>query len=133
MDLSKSLQQIEGEDWGEPRYAPTSMVRRCLELRRVPLKSLSAEDCRLLLGQQISAPLIVPIALDFLEDDPMEGGIMLPGTLLRNVLNLPEEFWRAYPALWWRAKEVVSEVQSLREEIEELVPAMERFEKFGDG
>lgn len=32
MDSSKSLQQLEGEDWGGPGGAPTNMVRRCLEL-----------------------------------------------------------------------------------------------------
>ncbi len=127
MNDSKTLQELEEKDWGEPDEAPTNMVRRCLVLRRVPLNQLSAEDCRLLLGQKIGAAFIVPIALRFLGENPMEGGDFLPGNLLQNVLRQPETFWQDHQSLWWEVKGILFEVKTLREQLELLAPLMEQF------
>ncbi len=130
LDFSKSLQELEGEDWGNPEDAPTNMVRRCLKLRRMPLKEFSAEDCRLLLGQNIGVPFVVPLAIEFLGQNPMEEGtIGLPCALLRKVLLQPEEFWQAHPALWWNVTEIVWQVEGLRAAIEELAPDMREFQE----
>ena len=130
MDFSKSLQELDGEDWGDPKGAPTNMVARCLEARRVPLNQLSAEQCRLLLGQKIGVSLLIPIALRFLADNPMEEGtIGVRGALLQNVLRQPEDFWQAHPSLWWDVKEIVFEMENIRNAIEALGPLMREFEE----
>jgi hypothetical protein len=36
-DASKSLQELEGTDWGEPDY-PSHLVKTCHRLRRKPLQ-----------------------------------------------------------------------------------------------
>ena len=125
MDKSKSLQELEGYDAGDPKTKTTPMVRRCLTLHRTPLEQWSAEDCRLMLGQKISPQLLVPLAIEFLQINPLEG--MVPGSLLDFVLRLPEEFWRENPEYWWMLQETLLEVEMLREEIERLLPAIDNF------
>lgn len=49
-DLNKTLDELEGETWGEPEFN-SSLVIRCDELRRKPLKDFSVEDLRLMIGQ----------------------------------------------------------------------------------
>lgn len=90
--LQKTLQEIDGQDWGEPTY-PSYLVINCHRLRHVPLKDFTVEDLRLMIGQKIGLPYLVPLALDVLHDDPLAQGDMYPGDLLTNVLRLPDEFW----------------------------------------
>jgi hypothetical protein len=119
-DMRKSLQELENSDWGDPKF-DSSLVVRCHELRRLPICQMNAEDCRLLLGQNIGERYIVPRALEVLADDPLAGGDMLPGALLRNVLELAPEFWSQFPELWWQLKEIVFEIQTIHEEIENRI------------
>ena len=130
MDKSKSLQELEGVDEGDPEGAPTNMVRRCLELHRTPLEQWSAEDCRLMLGQKFSPQFLVPIALKFLADDPLESGEMYSGALLNNVLKVPGDFWVNHSELWWKVNEIVTEVEFQKRAIEELEPEIENFKKW---
>jgi len=51
-DRSKSLQQFDGQDWGEPTY-PSHLVRECRRFRRVPLCNFTAEDLRIAIGQNV--------------------------------------------------------------------------------
>ena len=127
MDTSQSLHELVG-DAGDPKTKTTPMVRRCLTLHRTPLDQFSADDCRLMLGQKFSPQILVPIALGFLAQNPMEGGDFAPGNLLRNVLNLPADFWKAHPDLWWQLRETVLEVEMLRDEIIAMTPAIEAFQ-----
>jgi hypothetical protein len=95
----------------------------------VPLKNLSAEDCRLLRGQNIGAPFVVPIALQFLEDDPLEAGTMFPGALLHNVLQLKAPFWEEHPELAWEVQQILFEVEAVRKSIEDLAPQTQQFQQ----
>ncbi len=127
MDTSKSLQELENDDWGDP-HGPTGMVIRCMRLRRVPVRDLTADDCRLLLGQEIGVRFVLPVALDYLFKNPLESGIGDTGALMRRVLELPTAFWQNHPNLWWEAKEVLMEVENARNAIEELMPKIREFE-----
>ena len=102
VDTSKSLQELEGQDWGEPSY-PSHLVTECHRLRRVPLQELSPEDLRLLIGQEISLPYLVPLALDYLQDDPFVSGRNYPGDLLEFLLLVPRSFWSSNDELHRRA------------------------------
>ena len=129
MDTSKSLQALEGYDEGDPKGAPTPMIRRCLELHRTPLAQFSAEDCRLMIGQGFGLEFLVPLATEFLSENPFPGlvpGVLDPG-LLRFVLRLPADFWRANPEFWWMLQETVLEVEMLRDEIIAMTPVIENF------
>jgi CDI immunity proteins len=71
----------------EPDPGPDAsyLVRRCLELRRKPVAEFTTEDLRIMLGQRIGVPILLPIAAAVLADDPLAEGDYFPGDLLHSV------------------------------------------------
>jgi hypothetical protein len=69
-------------------------ARRCLALRRKPLAHFTTEDLRIMLGQQVAVPILLPIAVTVLADDPYAEGDYYPGDLLQTVIRLPAEKWQ---------------------------------------
>lgn len=47
-DRNKSLEQLEGQDWGEPTY-DSHLVTECHRLRRVPLREFTTENLRIMI------------------------------------------------------------------------------------
>ena len=118
----KTLEQLDGEQWGSPEYN-SSLVINCHRLRRVPLKKFTAGDLRLMIGQDLSLEYLVPLAVELLEKNPFVEGDYYPGDLLKNVLDVKREFWGQQPELERRMKVVAErasrELPSLNE-IEEI-------------
>jgi CDI immunity proteins len=101
-DDQRTLEELEGVDWGAPASAPTSMVARCLALRRVPLRMLGPGDLRLLLGQQIGLEYLVPKALELVAERPLQEADLYPGDLLSVLLRVDKAFWEHHPTeLHW--------------------------------
>jgi hypothetical protein len=92
-----TIQQLEGEDWGDPPPGSTSLVGRCTELRRKPLDQFTVEDLRIMLGQEMAVPILLPLAIEALVDDPLAEGDFYPGDLLVSVLRLPDSAWTTIP------------------------------------
>jgi hypothetical protein len=88
VNTSLSLEQLEGQSWGDVATAPTKMVKRCIMLSKIPLKELTAGDLRLLVGQQLSLIYLLPLALRLLETYPLLRGELYEGDLLNNVLTV---------------------------------------------
>ena len=40
----KSLEELEKQDWGDPATAPTNLVKRCIELSKVPVDRFTISD-----------------------------------------------------------------------------------------
>lgn len=97
-DRNKSLQQLDGQDWGEPTY-DSHLVTECHRLRRVPLRDFTVEDLRITIGQQIGLEYLVPLALEKLRDDPFAEGAYYPCDLLVSVLGAEAQFWQSHPEL----------------------------------
>jgi hypothetical protein len=95
-DRTKSLQQLDGEDWGEPTY-DTHLVTECHRLRRVPLDQFTVENLRIMIGQQIDLEYLLPLALEHLRADPLAEGAYYPGDLLSAVLRAGREIWQHHP------------------------------------
>lgn len=95
--LNKTLEQLDGQDWGEPNY-PSHLVAECFRLRHVPLKDFTDDDLRRLIGQHMSLDWLVPLALMRLYDEPFAGD-SYDGDLLNAVLSLPDDFWNGHPDL----------------------------------
>src|SRR3954470_19870699 len=91
----QTLDELEGFEWGPPTYG-SSLVTNAHRLRRVPLKEYRLEDLRLMIGQRIGLPSLVPRALDRLEVDPLASGDFYPGDLLSSVARLPDAFWMTH-------------------------------------
>lgn len=108
---------------------PSFLANECRRLYTQPITKLTTENLRLLIGQKIGLDHLVPVALGFLEKDPLIGGDLYSGDLLQSVASVPEEFWAANPALNNRLVEVKIEVECLAKTInEDLVPALKNRE-----
>ena len=98
-DRSRSLQELEGTDWGDPDPNDTDMVQRIHSLRRKPLSHLSDEELRLAVSQQVGTPHLLEIALDRLTSDPLLECEHYPGDLLAALVRLDESEWVGRPDL----------------------------------
>ena len=100
--LRYTLTELEEDDWGPPTF-DSSLVQSVHRLRHVPLKDLSAEDLRLMIGEQVGLRYLIPLALDILAVDPFTEGNYYSGDLLHAVIGLPREFWSTHTELASRA------------------------------
>jgi hypothetical protein len=107
VDLKKSLQELEGQDWGEPNY-DSHLVRTCHSLRRIPIDEFTVEDLRIMIGQGISLPILVPLAIEQLEREPLAAGDSFEGDLFAAVANVEKGFWINRIDLFDRVRRVVS-------------------------
>jgi hypothetical protein len=125
---NQTLDQLEGVDWGEPTYH-SYVVTNSHQLRKKPLREFTPGDLRFMIGQQISLPILMPMALDVLETDPFVAADVSHGALLNAALRVDPTFWREYPKLWYRMNVVLVDVYGMRELLEqELLPAARAFE-----
>ncbi|GAA2884608.1 hypothetical protein Acy02nite_17840 [Actinoplanes cyaneus] len=107
----QSLEEIEGDAWGDAPADATKLIATVHELRRKPIGLLQAEDLRVLLGQREGIPVLVPRALDILERDPLAEGDYYPGDLLNAVLNrVPADYWTTHPTESIRLRALVNTV-----------------------
>ena len=97
-DRGRSLQQLDGQDRGEPTFR-SHLVRECRRFRRVPLCNFTAEDLRIAIGQNVGLEYLVPLALERLDDDPFTPGAYYPCDLLVSVLRSDMKFWQRHAKL----------------------------------
>ena len=114
MNKSRTLEQLEAHVWSSPPADESPMATRCHALRKVPLEKLSAGDCRVLLTQGIGIRYILPIALDYVEADPLIEGDYYPGDLLLALLREPLDAWS-------RDKDGLSRLKSLARRIDDTL------------
>ena len=112
VDRDQSLEQLEAVAWDKPSFE-SSLVLRCHDLRRKPLRDLAVDDLRLLIGQKIGLEFLVPLALEHLQQDPLVAGSLFRGDLLAAVLRIEEGFWNEHDDMYWLFREVLGEVQSI--------------------
>jgi hypothetical protein len=93
IDRSKSLEQLDGQDWGDPETAETPMISRVLALRRKPLRELTDGELRLAVGQKVGFPIILELAIERLRADPLIEGDYHPGDFLAALVRVDEEVW----------------------------------------
>ena len=105
----KTIENLEKKNFGDPNNAPTNMVKRCLELCRLPLDNFTVEDLRLMIGQQFGLPYLIPLALEHLNKDIFIEGDFFPGDLLKNVLAIDKVFWKDNKYLWTQLNELIKD------------------------
>lgn len=96
MDQAKTLEQLENEAWPLPNY-DSSLVQRCHALRKKPVAEFTTEDLRIMIGQEIGLPFLLPIAIDVLQRDVFAGGDLYEGDLLAAVLRVNWHFYESRP------------------------------------
>ena len=122
VDRHRTLQQLEGVDWGDPDPAATRLVTECHRLRRKPLVEFTAGDLRVMIGQEIGLPYLVPLALEVLEGDPLAEGDCFPGDLLAAVTGVGDDFWKGRPDWHDQACRAVERAKA-------VAPALDTFER----
>lgn len=74
---------------------------------------MDTEDLRVLLLQQESIDVLVSIALNHLEQNPLAEGDFYPGDLLTAVLKIPQAYWQQHPDQRRRASAVTTAIEAL--------------------
>jgi hypothetical protein len=98
-DFDLSLQALEASDWGEPRSGDTWMVKTIHALRRKPLRSLTDEELRLAVNQQVGVPFILDLAFQRLAKEPLLEGSHYPGDILSALIRADPSIWTDRPHL----------------------------------
>jgi hypothetical protein len=111
----KTIEALDKRDFGDPEEAPTNMVKRCLQLCRIPLNDFTVEDIRLMIGQKFSLRYLVPLATEHLRKDVLAEGDFHPGDLLEHVLKIDQEFWKSNEPMW---REIADLIKDKRNEID---------------
>ncbi len=125
--MQYTLEQLEGE-LSNPCHLQSGLIERCVQARKKKIKDLSLEDIRTLLCQSVGLNYIVPLALSFLEDDPLCSGGLYKGDLLAALINIPDEFWRHNPDLNNRLVEIQILVKEIHQTLsEEIFPKLASF------
>jgi hypothetical protein len=101
IDRAKSLEQLDGERWGDPPADATSLVRTVHEWRRRPIGTLEPDELARLIGQDVGLPWLLPIAVEILRDEALAqpAGGFIDGDLLYAVVTRSSEVWAAHPEL----------------------------------
>jgi hypothetical protein len=121
----KSLFSLEKNTYSDdPGEAPTRLVKRCKELIKLPLNEYTVEDLRLMIGQELGLPYLIPLAIEKLNDNLFAGGDLYEGDLLANVLGIDHTFWKQNPDLWARVDNLIV---NRRYDIDRLKVSVEKF------
>ncbi|MFF2368880.1 contact-dependent growth inhibition system immunity protein [Streptomyces sp. NPDC058122] len=127
IDRSRSLEELERDRWEAPPPDATRLIATAHALRSRPVGTLTVEDLRLLIGQDIGLAVLLPLAMEVLRDNPLAEGHMYEGDLLRAVLTRPSAVWSTYPNLARQLTLIVDGLSdlspNLRGEVERFVGA----------
>ena len=117
-DLSKTLEELDGQDWGEPEWQ-SHLVLECHRLHRTPLRDYTPADFRRMVGQSLSLEFLVPLAFPLVTDDPFIETEYYPGDLLCALLTSDRKFWEAHPDLRAALLRIAESGRSLLDTLDE--------------
>ena len=96
----KSLETLENSNWGDPSTAPTGLVKRCMELSKIPVDNFTLSDLRIMIGQKFGLDYLVPIAVEKIKKDIFIETDFYEGDLLENILKIDTSFWDNNQQVW---------------------------------
>ena len=108
LNRGKSLQELDGENWGGPEI-DSFLVKECHRLRRTPLGEFTPGDLRIMIGQNIGLQYLIPLAIEYLQKDPLVEGDYFPGDLLSVVLRAESDFFVTCPHYRQEVERIVSQ------------------------
>jgi hypothetical protein len=73
-----------------------------------------------MIGQGIGLPFLIPLAVEYLEKEPLAAGDFSTGDLLQAVLRVNEAVWASYPDSLQRVRKVVGRVKELLPSLDEI-------------
>jgi hypothetical protein len=124
IDRNKSLEQLDGERWGEPPADATSLVRTVYEWRRRPIGTLEPHELARLLGQNVGLPWLLPLGVEIVREAAKQPtGGFLDGDLLYALVTRSPEVWTANPEPALALKTAVSMLPELSRYVKQEVEA----------
>lgn len=124
IDRNKSLEQLDGERWGEPPADATSLVRTVYEWRRRPIGTLEPHELARLLGQNVGLPWLLPPGVEIVREAAKQPtGGFLDGDLLYALVTRSPEVWTANPEPALELKTAVSMLPELSRYVKQEVEA----------
>jgi len=134
--LSKSLEELEKDNWGEVPKDESYLITTCHTLRKKPLSKFEIEDFRILIGQDLSLKYLIPLAIEILEKDILAEGHFYEGDLLNSVLSSSKAYWEIEKEDWDKVKSIFKEnISRIEQEAEEhdtgkrIVEAFNKFKR----
>lgn len=116
-----SLEQLENDFWQPSSPEDSHLVKTVHLLRSKTVSSLEVEDLRIMIGQEVGTEVLIPIALERLECEPLLEGDYYPGDLLVAVLRVKSEYWNGHPAELQAAERIVASINSCKPHIAEHI------------
>lgn len=129
VDRCKSIEQLEQDFWYEPGH-DSFILKTCHNLRKKPLENFTAEDLRLMIGQNIGLHFLIPIALELLNKNILTEGDYFPGDLLESLLRADEKYWEESKPVWDILKGLIKQNNSILEADNSFKQILKRVEKF---
>ena len=117
MDESGTLDELDPPAWDPAEQRDSPMVKRCLALRATPLAEWDLDDLRLMVGQQIALPILMPRAIEILLVNPFVEAGNYRGDLLHMFLTVDGSYWHEYPDQWSEVDSIVHDFMSVYEDI----------------
>lgn len=106
-----TIEEIEQVYWGDKPPYDSHLVTTVYKLRKKNLDEFTAEDLRIVIGQNLSLPILIPKAVDLLEKDILAEGDFYPGDLLEHVLKVKLQFWDEHPEMKVKLKHLFAKKQ----------------------
>lgn len=110
----KTIESLEKDIWGSPD-GESHLIKTCHALRKKQLKKFEIEDCRIMIGQDIGTKFILPIALDFLDENILAEGDFYKGDLLKSIIEINESFWASNKDCTERFNQIIERQKSYLE------------------
>ena len=124
--MNSSLEELENCVWKKPEYN-SALITNCHRLRKIPLKDLSIENIRMLVGQKIGLKYLVPLALESLENNYFCSGDFYNGDLLYAVLGIESDYWDKNYALFQRLSAIMFNIEEdYKTYSEKILPKWEK-------
>lgn len=96
VDHNKTIEELENDFWPLVDF-PTGLVEKCYLYRKISVNKLLTGQIRLLIGQDIALPILIPIAIEKLNSNMLEEGGLYPGDLLSAVISVDNNYWANNP------------------------------------
>ncbi|WP_420077882.1 contact-dependent growth inhibition system immunity protein [Streptomyces sp. JL3001] len=109
-----ALRRNSSATGGRPHPGEASRLDAAVHaLRRRPIRNLTVEDMRLLIGQNVGLSYLLPLALEVLRRASLAEGDMYEGDLLSAVVPRSPAVWNERPELAHELRVIVSELTDL--------------------
>jgi hypothetical protein len=95
----KSIEHLEKRTYGDPDEAPTGLIRKCLQLTKIPVGDFTVENLRMMIGQGFALSYLVPLALEQLKKNRYAAGDFYEGDLLKSLQGIDDDFWEKHKGL----------------------------------